>query len=882
MRQPVAFTNCTARRLRTTTSGRRPCNYHQEASTEHLVESIDDEATAWEGQGHPWHQVVAGMKTLFDRPGLCLFYLGRSETNRAAMHLSTATVWFLMLLFAIWGIPRAGCSTLDRRLEAYDCSSPIALEDRAMGDQNEVCTGQANVVKTAQNVSFQVLFKEKYHRLKGYRCELLDTRTVMYCGKYSHQTAHHKYDYTSLPKPMSAEKCRRIVEHNTFKMPNGRTKEVQVGEEYRAHWTEVGETYTGSDIIYPDKQVQCKGEDWKEDGELFKNMVVDHKFRITVTEEEFTWDGTEMVALSDKTRIPCGLFEQDCQTAEATYTWENPVGHCPLAVSKRATGLVTEEERGQKVFMSTDGSLIRLIMKHQVGYCERRVWQTNYPDIYLASEGSSMPFTRAIDPQEISIPTYTNNRDDFLYNHLIKQINEELGNVLKHDCEQRREAQRKDFYLAHKHPGIETYAFGNGTFATAAGEVLYYHRCRKETVTAVELSECYDALPVALPPESPLPSKFNDTQWFLEPLTHRLTRYASVVPCTKHFAPKYELDNGKWIQADPVLHMAENPKPMAQADFVLQHITPDADFSKGGGLYDEEDMKAWEAFTMIGRIRDAVVSSLGKEVTDNYKRGTSDEHFQTPSEWFKDKLKGLWGILQGYGNLSAAAITIVFIWRCLSTCFGYLYSGRQIYRDLGKFSPAMLWALCPTWHLLRDKAEKKPPPPPPAKDMEMKALVQRQPSNLAPQQETASLDPDPQDPVDPEVNPTDLALEFAEWKRQRDRVASAPRRPTSVSSSPAVMRSQSLSRSYSQHNLGAISRMPPAAAGQDPGTYGIPPHYQDFIRKASDETEALLELQRRQSIAGQPRPPVSSIYPNATASPASTQTKDEDQDEEEE
>ena len=76
--------------------------------------------------------------------------------------------------------------------------------------------------------------------------------------------------------------------------------------------------------------------------------------------------------------------------------------------------------------------------------------------------------------------------------------------------------------------------------------------------------------------------------------------------------------------------------------------------------------------------------------------------------------------------------------------------------------------------------------------------------------------------------------------------------------------------------------MPPAAAGQDPGTYGIPPHYQDFIRKASDETEALLELQRRQSIAGQPRPPVSSIYPNATASPASTQTKDEDQDEEEE
>ena len=136
--------------------------------------------------------------------------------------------------------------------------------------------------------------------------------------------------------------------------------------------------------------------------------------------------------------------------------------------------------------------------------------------------------------------------------------------------------------------------------------------------------------------------------------------------------------------------------------------------------------------------------------------------------------------------------------------------------------------------------------------------------------------PDPQDPVDPEVNPTDLALEFAEWKRQRDRMASAPKRPASVSSSPAVLRSQSLSRYHSQQNLGAISRPSPSTAGQEQGAYGIPAHYQDYIRKASDETEALLELQRRQLLAGQPRLPVPPIYPTATASPASTQTKGEE------
>ena len=618
-------------------------------------------------------------------------------------HVSTTTWATACVILLAWLATTASASTLDKRLDAYDCSNPTAIEDRALTEQYTPCEKTSSVVQSTGNHSFQLLVHEPLQRLTGHRCHVADTRNVQYCGKYDHQTLYNRYAYHDLARPPTPSACREMIQRKRFKMPNGVYASVEVGTSSKHFWEEIGTTTEGSTFLWPDKQIRCTGGDWRVDGNHLKNMVVDHHYTITVTQEEYTWDGTTLVAISDKTRIPCSLFDQDCQTSEATYLWSNPMGHCPLALSKRVTGLIAEDKSGQRVFMSTDNSLVRLVMKYQESHCERMVWSTNYDNVYLAST-SAKPFRREVDPMGVSLHMYVNNRDDYLYNHLIDQINDELGNVLQADCERRREAQRKDYYLAHQSPGIETYAFGNGTFATAAGEVLYYHQCRKEVVTAAELPWCYDALPVLLDAASPLRETFNASQWFLEPLTHRLTRYATMVPCTKNFAPKYMLANRRWISADPVLHMANPPRPMSRPEFVVTHLQADVDPSKGG-LYDEDDMKAWEAFTMIGRIRDAVVGRISIGATNEYTLGPMDAKFQTPSSWFKEKLQGIYGFLQGYGNFSAVIISLVCIWRLLSTVLGWLYGGCEIYRDLGKCAPHILWALCPTWFLLRDRRQ---------------------------------------------------------------------------------------------------------------------------------------------------------------------------------
>ena len=610
------------------------------------------------------------------------------------------------LILLTWTAQLTTAGTLDKRVEAYDCSNPVAIEDRALGDSIETCTDDAHTMKMDSNVTFQLLYHEPLQRLTGHRCEILDTRNVQYCGKYDHQTIFNRYAYQDLAKPPTPKTCRDMIRHGQFRLPDQRLVGTEIGTATQHFWEEVGTTTSGTSFLWPDRQLHCTGGDWRIDGTLYKNMVVDHRFKVKVTKEEFSWDGQVLLALSDNTRIPCSLFDQDCQTAEATYLWSNPLGYCPLAHAKEVTGMVVEDDNDRKVFMSTDNSLVRLVMQHQESQCERMVWATNYENVYLASTTHSKPFTRNVDPTSISMHIYVNNRDDYLYHHLIDQINDELGHVLKHDCERRKRMERKDFFIAHRHPGIETFAFGNGTFATASGEVLYYHRCRREIVTAAELPYCFNALPVFLNKNSPLRTNFNSSQWYVEPLTHRLTRYATLVPCTKNFVPKYQLLNRRWITADPVLHMADPPKPMARPEFILRGINPDVDPSQGG-VYDEQDMKAWEAFTMIGRIRDAVVGRLSLGATQDYTLGPMDPLFQTPSSWFKEKLEGIYGFLVGYGNISAVFISLVFIWRILATTLGWCYGGCAIYKDLGKCAPQILWALCPTWLLMRDRTRQR-------------------------------------------------------------------------------------------------------------------------------------------------------------------------------
>ena len=197
----------------------------------------------------------------------------------------------------------------------------------------------------------------------------------------------------------------------------------------------------------------------------------------------------------DSIRLPCSIFGESCQTSVATRRlWKHDPEYCLLGVSKHIKGMLVTHNHDHQVFMSTDGSLVRLLLKYQESACDRQVWATNYDNLFLAAIPSRNPFRRSFIPESISMSTYVNNRDDFIYSYLVDQIDGEMNDVLQ--SEQMVKRTRQDYLSKHEHPGIVTCIWGNGTFAITAGKVLCFYQCRPIAVHAVEHTECFDHLPV--------------------------------------------------------------------------------------------------------------------------------------------------------------------------------------------------------------------------------------------------------------------------------------------------------------------------------------------------------------------------------------------------
>ena len=123
----------------------------------------------------------------------------------------------------------------------------------------------------------------------------------------------------------------------------------------------------------------------------------------------------------------------------------------------------------------------------------------------------------------MSISTYVKNQDNYLYNHIVSALEEELQGILQSDCQSRAQRSKRDFWSQHRDQGLATWLVTGDIFATAAGDVVYQYHCQPVTVRAVNLGKCYQALPVVLQPLPATGPVDGPRQWFMEPLTHRLT-----------------------------------------------------------------------------------------------------------------------------------------------------------------------------------------------------------------------------------------------------------------------------------------------------------------------------------------------------------------------
>lgn len=484
----------------------------------------------------------------------------------------------------------------DLILRGYDCSNPLEIYDIGHEASSLCTTHHTQLVQRPR--SYQLLQREERRQHEGFSCKVFLTQKAFYCGVYDHQTTLSQATFHDRPQPMSLEVCRQMVHNQVYPFQG---KDIGLNEECRrdvgcttyVHQEVVGSTY------HSGGEVKCWGEGYRINEEMLYNMVVTIDLKIIITPELFAEQEDTMTALYERGTLPCPPSTMGCTTNTATYIWKPLNDSCPLAVTRVTKGYEMQEEGGKTVFISTDNSLVRLILTEPVAIygCSTLVRATNYPDFFVTELKDPPTFQRAISSHAVSLVSYVKNRDDFLYHHMLDKLEQEFNHVLGADCRLRLRQQQLQFWLQHRDPGLTTWILGNGTFATAAGEVLYHYRCAPLQVRAVQRDDkCYQALPVEVLDTA----KHHQRRWFLEPLTHRLTLEGIVVPCSKQFAAKYRNINGDWIQAAPDLFRATAPFLLG-IDAVKETLQRDEIDPSQGGLYTEEDLRSMEAYRDLPR-----------------------------------------------------------------------------------------------------------------------------------------------------------------------------------------------------------------------------------------------------------------------------------------
>lgn len=303
---------------------------------------------------------------------------------------------------------------------------------------------------------------------------------------------------------------------------------------------------------------------------------------------------------------------------------------------------VTDED-GDNVFVSSDGSMIRLKKGRPRSRCGGVLYETEFPNLFLADHDLSLgvpEFQRPLHESEMSLATYTNQQNSFLYHELVEQIQKRMRSAHQERC--RLDESRRRAHYAHRAAEQhaisdgETVHLGNGQFVTAAGAVWYHYRCRAMVVKARSTSGCFAALPVQLseedfdnylrrrhleppsqsapandnelPPEADQPHLqgsdhlyvVNQNRFYLEPRTHRLLTVATPSVCASPFLPLYMNRRGQWMAYNgPDFHLAPTPEAL---DHIKWEFSSDRDdfrffnFAEGG-FYTSEQIKRMDRFS---------------------------------------------------------------------------------------------------------------------------------------------------------------------------------------------------------------------------------------------------------------------------------------------
>ena len=607
-----------------------------------------------------------------------------------------------------------------RFFTGYDCTAPQNVQ--AIGFSDLSCQ-DIRGVPTYRNATYQLLQKQEHIRHDATNCFKIVSRKVHYCGVYDHQTRYPGAEYTRVRQSTTIKECKQASKEGTWTDPHGEVHTISKEGGTIIMFEEAGHTYTNNG------ELKCKGSTWIFRGKEMKRMVVTLEVEFHVAKETLAIGDREVVAQETNIRLPCQPDDLACETAENTFIWNRIENPCPLSRLRITTGRVVTQrlENGQsetlinhdgEAFMSTDGAMVRLLLKGSTTICKHEVIETNFPDLFLSEIKDGIldknfvtldSVFRQIEAAEVSMARYVQNRDSFLAASFTSLLKPELEHMQYVQCQKHLEDRKTKFFLQHKLPGLYTWEIGNGTFGTSAGEVFYVYQCRKVLMEAAETDRCYDALPVRVTKQAkqkPTISSQSKTDpiLFLEPLTHRILRHAESIPCSDVFVPKYKNLGGGWSSAGPTVQPTTPPSfAFSFNSFVNEEIellkflnTDDPN----AGIYTDKALQEMERVMNFHHTKDAVIGTLISQGSAVY---AIDSGHISPHDVFPEMPRfsfSIWSSLYNFiyegGVIFSFFVGVYTLSTIIANLISFFYGIITLRRSKVGCLSGIIWAVLPS------------------------------------------------------------------------------------------------------------------------------------------------------------------------------------------
>jgi hypothetical protein len=592
----------------------------------------------------------------------------------------------------------------------------LSTSGESQADKPPECDLKEAVEVTPEPKTHILLQETSYVRIKAYSCIAVNTRLGEKCESYT-QSQGIVPQFTSFEQPwtIGADKCRKAWETGSYHL---------YGKNYRVTPNAITNfvAHETGRILIQKQNAYCDGgyATWP-DGSKTALMVIHNYIKLTMREETLLIDDEHNIIWNDKqVQTKCQQHQGQCelkgQGTTLVWTPQPPTKICHL-YKARVTKGHDVSSANKTIFISTDGTMVRVEKKSHESKCGHSVWSTNYQKLFLTDDLLVPEFQRELHPAETSLTTYANQQDNFLAASVLTEMKNEFDRVNRHHCANQHEAYEYDYIRRAARNGAalagQTIALSRpGHFATANGETWYQYQCRPLTVYAIDLPACYSALPVQLkmddaqrfvrtarlqtakdkrdgkkPPELH-PETY--PQFFVEPYTHRLTTVSTEIACTMIASPAYQNAQGSWIAATPAIAEINDPLPLKEpTEASKDYELPDyVDQAENGGIYTPEGIRAFEDLTQTPRLRTEIPFEMIRHDPRAHHQGQLKVNYLFPKEEIMtfDPAsfgKKIWDNFVAVGSICSILVLLVLTGRMVTCGLGLYIRARKRSNETG-------------------------------------------------------------------------------------------------------------------------------------------------------------------------------------------------------